>query len=48
VLESISVKEATPLPAEKTAGAAEGNVRFTIEEKSEPVKTSANIRLEIK
>jgi len=48
VLESISVKEATSLPAEKTAGAAEGNVRFTIEEKPEPVETSANIRLEIK
>ncbi|MCG2790520.1 MAG: hypothetical protein L6305_02075 [Actinomycetia bacterium] len=48
VLESISIKEATPLPVEKTVGAAEGNVKFIIEEKSEPVENSANIRLEIK
>lgn len=48
VLESISVKETAPLPAEKTAGAAEGNVRFTIEEKPEQIETSANIRFEIK
>ena len=48
VLESISIKEATPLSVEKAVGAAEGNIRFTIEEKPEPVETSANIRFEIK
>ena len=46
VLEAVSVKEATPV--EKTVGAVEGNVRFTIEEKPEPVEDNANIRFEIK
>jgi len=46
VLESISIKEATP--AERISGTSEGNIRFTLEEKPEPIETSANIRFEIK
>lgn len=46
VLESISIKEATPV--ERTSTTSEGNIKFTVEEKSEPAETSANIRLEIK
>ena len=46
VLESINIKETTP--TERTVGAAEGNIKFTIEEKPEPAETSANIRFEIK
>ena len=46
VLESISIKEATP--AEKTVVASEGNIKFTSEEPQEPVEDSANIRFEIK
>jgi hypothetical protein len=46
VLESISVKEATPI--EKIVGASEGNIKFTLAEPQEPVEDSANIRFEIK
>jgi len=46
VLESINIKEATPV--ERTIPAADGNIKFAIEEEREPVETSANIRLEIK
>lgn len=45
VLESISIKEATP--TEKTIGAGDGNIKFSIEEKQEPVETSATIGFEI-
>lgn len=48
VLESISVKEATPLPVEKTVGASEGDIKFSLEEPQEPVEDSANIRFEIR
>jgi len=46
VLESISIKEATP--AEKIIGKVDSNIKLSIEEKLEPVETSANIRFEIK
>lgn len=46
VLESISIKEATP--SEKTVGAAEANIKFSIEEEREPVETNANIMFEIR
>ncbi|OIO61788.1 hypothetical protein AUJ83_04155 [Candidatus Woesearchaeota archaeon CG1_02_33_12] len=46
VLESISIKEATP--AEKTVQATDGSIKFVTEEKLEPVETNAKIMFEIK
>ena len=46
VLESISIKEATPI--EKTVPTSEGNIRLSIEDPSEPKDDSSNIRFEIK
>ena len=46
VLESISIKEATP--AEKTIAATDENIKFAVREKLEPIETNANVRFEIK
>ena len=48
VLESISVKEATTLPVERTVPTSEGNIGLTLEEPKEIKEDSANIRFEIK
>ncbi|MBA3064137.1 hypothetical protein FP803_01735 [Candidatus Woesearchaeota archaeon] len=46
VLESISIKEASPV--QKTVGAGDKNIKFSSEEPQEPVEDNTNIRFEIK
>jgi len=45
VLESISIKEASPV--QKTVGAGDGNIKLSLEEQQVPVEDGANIRFEI-